>query len=77
MELFENYDRKIDKINKVMSDYGISSLKEAISSLSSSTTLIFLFDWWMTAKTELEFGCGCKVIGIIFSVIEYAPQLII
>ena len=29
MELFENYDRKIDKINKVMSDYGISSLKEA------------------------------------------------
>ena len=29
MELFENYDRKIEKIEKVMKEYGISDLQEA------------------------------------------------
>ena len=29
MELFENYSRKIDKIQKTMSKYKISSLEEA------------------------------------------------
>lgn len=29
MDLFENYDRRIENINKVMNQYGINSLKEA------------------------------------------------
>ena len=30
MALFESYERRIDKINKVLSGYGISSLEEAL-----------------------------------------------
>ena len=30
MALFENYDRKIDKINGVLTQYGINSLEEAM-----------------------------------------------
>ena len=29
MALFENYERRIDKINKVLAEYGIKSLEEA------------------------------------------------
>ena len=29
MELFENYDRRIDSINKVMSKYGIKDFDDA------------------------------------------------
>ena len=31
MELFENYDRRIEKINKVLSEYGIKDINEAKS----------------------------------------------
>ena len=29
MALFESYERRIDQINKVLGEYGISSLEEA------------------------------------------------
>ena len=29
MDLFENYSRRIEKINKILNEYGISSIEEA------------------------------------------------
>lgn len=55
MALFESYERRIDKINKALDGYGISSLEEAKKSvmIKASTLLLSLEAFSLSALKTL------------------------
>ena len=73
MELFENYSRKIDKINKTMSKYKISSLEEAKKICDEKGVDPYNIAK-ETQKICFEDACWAYILGAAIAIALVSPQ---